>query len=336
MVQSLRLAVFAISFIFLLHTELFAQSTVYASVVSTKLFVVGAANANTGLYYQRPGVDTAWTHSGANRIRAFGVATELSAKGKIMYISSGNGLHKTTDGGKIWRITTGWEITEVLGVTPDQRNGDVVYIATAYGIYKTTDGCVTWKEMNNGLPTLSFTSCVIIDFSDPNKLFCATEDGIYVSNNGARTWKRTGLHVANARVIVQHPTDPATLFAGMENDGIYVTRNGGAWWTKCEAGIDHTTFYAIAFDPTHPDTMYAGGYVSGVYRSIDGGISWKRQGSGIEYQNFHSIAVDPTDGNRVFAGTIFSGIYRSDDAGEHWENAGLPGAQVYRVIIQPY
>ena len=326
-----------ISFFPILHTHVVAQqSTVYASVVSTKLFVVGAANPNTGLYYQRPGDDTTWQHTGASRIRAFGVATDLSSKGQIIYIASGNGLHRTTDGGKTWRITTGWETTEVLWVTPDQRNRDVVYIATAYGIYKTTDGCATWKEMNNGLATPSFTPCVIIGHSDPNTLYCASEDGVYVSHDAALTWKRTGFHARNVRVVVQHPNDPKTLFVGTEDNGIYVTHNDGKWWAKTEAGIDHTTFYTITFDPTHPDTMYAGGYVSGVYKSVDGGMSWKRKSNGLEYQTIHSIAVDPTNSGCVYAGTIFGGIYRTENGGESWKSAGLPGAQVYTIIIQPY
>lgn len=322
--------------LFLSQQQLTAQeSTIYASVLSTKLFVVGAANANTGLYYQHPSEDSTWHHTGATRIRAFGLATDGSSKGKTLYIASGDGVHKTTDGGATWRITTGWEITEVQCVTPDPGNKDVVYATTPYGVHKTIDGCVTWKLMNNGLQFPFFAQSIIIDHSDPKTLFCAMEQGVYVSHDGAANWRRTGLHVANTRVIVQHPNDPKTLFVGTENNGLYVTRNGGAWWTKTEAGIDHATFYAIAFDPNHPDTMYAGGYVTGMYKSVDGGASWKRKSNGMEYLTIRSIAVDPKKSNRVYAGTIFNGIHRTEDGGESWKSAGLRSAQVYRVVIQP-
>ena len=36
------------------------ESTVYVSVVATKLFVVGAPNPQTGLFYQHPSADTVW------------------------------------------------------------------------------------------------------------------------------------------------------------------------------------------------------------------------------------------------------------------------------------
>lgn len=311
------------------------QSTVYASVLSTKLFVVGAANPNTGLYYQHPSEDTTWHQTGATRIRAFGLATDASSKGKTLYIASGNGVHKTTDGGATWRITTGWEITEVQCVTPDPTNKDVVYIATPYGVYKTMDGCATWKQMNAGLAFPFFAQSIIIDHSDPKTLYCALEEGVYVSHDAAVSWKRTGLHVANARVIVQHPNDPKTLFVGTEDKGIYFTSNGGKWWSKIEAGIDHGTFYAIAYDPSHPDTMYAGGYVTGVYKSVDRGVTWARRYNGLDYLSIHSLAVDPTNSNRVYAGTIWGGIYRSDNGGENWKSVGLPAAEVWTIVIQP-
>jgi photosystem II stability/assembly factor-like uncharacterized protein len=313
-----------------------AQSTVYASVVSTKLFIVGAANANTGLHFQKTEDDTTWKHTGASRIRAFGVDVDATSKGKTLYIASGNGLHKTTDGGSTWRITTGWQITEVMHVAPDQRNSDVVYIATAYGIYKTTDGCATWKEMNDGLGSPAFTPSVIVDHSNPSRLFCVSENGLFVSNDAAGSWTLTGFHGRNVRCVAQHPTDPNTMLLGTEDNGIYLTRNGAKSWTKSEAGLDHRTFYAIAYDPIHPEIIYAGGYVSGVYKSVDGGVSWARKSAGVEYQTVRSIALDPTNPNRVYVGTIFKGIYRTENGGETWKTAGLSGSQVYRIVIQPY
>src|SRR5512137_845146 len=83
------------------------ESTVYASIVATKLFVVGAANPRTGLHYQHPSADTAWQHAGPNNIRAFGCAVHLGSQQRVLYIAAGNGLHKSTDGGTTWRVTTG-------------------------------------------------------------------------------------------------------------------------------------------------------------------------------------------------------------------------------------
>lgn len=311
------------------------QSTVYVSVVSTKLFVVGGPNPQTGLFYQHPSDDSLWQHTGRNNIRAFGVAVSVPSKGQLICTASGNGVHQTTDGGATWKITTGWQITEVLGVVIDPRDDHVIYCCTPYGVWKTTDGGTTWNEMNKGLASL-FVSSVIVDRLNSGIVYCATEDGVYRSDDGAKTWKRMGLNIGGAKVIVQHPTNTSVLVAGTEDHGIYFSRDGGKIWQKSEAGLDHATFYTIVFDPNNPVTMYAGGYQTGVYKSTDGGNSWKRTNEGLTALNVHGIAVDPTNSNRVYAATMWGGVFRSDNGGKSWRNVGLNGSQVWTILIQPF
>jgi len=305
------------------------ESTVYATVISTKLFIVGAANPQTGLFYQHPAEDTVWHHTGAPNIRPNGMAYDPSDD-NVFYIASGNGLHKTTDGGRTWRITTGWEITEILWVSVDPRKTSTVYIGTAYGIYKSTDGCVTWKHTLTG-----FTSSVIVDKANSSILYCSTENGAFKSVDAGETWSRSGLSIKRTRTIAQHPKNPAILFVGTEDNGIYMSRDAGKTWTKIEAGVDHSTFYTIVFDPNNPEIMYAGGYVTGVYKSVDGGKRWKRNFKNFLVESIHSIAVDPNNGRRVYAATIGDGVYRSDDGGDSWINAGLHGSQAWILSIRP-
>ena len=311
------------------------QSTVYASVLSTKLFVVGAANPETGLYMQRPAEDTAWHHLGAANIREFGVAVYAPSRGQVICLASGNGVHRSTDGGKTWKITTGWQITEVLCVVIDRRDPNITFCGTPYGVFRTLDGGLNWTECNTGIGE-KFTQSIIIDYTNPAALYCATEDGLYLSTNRGDSWQRTGLNVGGVRVVAQSPKDAHMLVAGTDDYGIYITHNGGRYWEKSEAGLDHQTFYEIAFDPSNPEVLYAGGYVTGVYKSTDGGTSWARKNNGLPVLNIHSIAVDPTNSSRVFAGSMWGGIYRSDDGGETWRNVGLKGSQVWQIVVEPY
>ena len=307
---------------------------VYVAVVATRMFIVGAANPRTGIHFQTPANDTLWNHTGPNNTRAFSIATYQASKGQTLYIGAGNGVHKTTDGGKSWRVTNDWRMTEVLWVAPDQTDPRTVYAATAYGVQKTSDGCQTWALSNKGLET-PFTPCVIVDRTNPRTLYCATESGAFRSDDAAATWHKMGLNVGGVRVIAQHPKNPLVLLAGTEENGVYVTRNGGKQWAKCESGIDHTTFFAFAFDPSNPETVYAGGYVTGVYKSTDGARSWKRMNNGLASLSIHSLAVDPTDGNRVYAAAYWGGVYRTDDGGGVWRNVGLTDSCVWTVIIEP-
>jgi photosystem II stability/assembly factor-like uncharacterized protein len=308
------------------------ESTVYVSVVSTKLFVVGAPNPQTGLFFQHPSADTVWEHTGPKNIRAFGCALGPGESGPALYIAAGNGVHRSTDNGKSWRITTTWKMTEVLWVEPDPRDASVVYAATPYGVFGTSDGCSTWRDLSAGHAG-GFTSCVRVDIRDSGRLYCAAEDGAFRSPDRGVTWERMSLHVRGIRAIAQHPSDPRVLIAATEENGIYVSRNGGDWWEKSEAGVDHTTFYTVAFDPSAPDTVYAAGYVTGVYRSVDGGGRWKRMNQGLTDLTFHSLAVDPRDGRRVYGASHGGGIFRTDDAGETWRHVGKAGAQVWHIEI---
>jgi photosystem II stability/assembly factor-like uncharacterized protein len=220
-------------------------------------------------------------------------------------------------------------------VVIDKDDPHLIFCTTPYGVFKTLDGGATWVECNNGIKQL-FTSSILMDHSNSSTLYCSTEDGVYRSEDRGNSWKRTGLTVGGVRVVVQHPKDSNTLFAGTDNNGIYVTHNGGKYWEKCAAGLDHSTFYAIVFDPNNPQILYAGGYVTGVYKSTDGGQSWKRINDGLTNLNIHSLAVDPTNSNRVYAGTLWSGVFRSLDGGASWHSAGLTGSQVWTITVQPF
>lgn len=312
------------------------RSTVYTSVVASGAFVVGNTAQKTGLFIQRTSDGKAWRHTGWDKVRAFGAAVDTAQKGKRCFIAAGNGVHMTTDGGANWRITTDWRMTEILGLALDQSDPDTLYAATPYGIFRSTDGAASWVEKNKGLARLPFTSSIIADGSAPAVVYSATEDGVYRSADAGENWARLPLAVGGIRAIAQNPKDAKMLAAGTEDNGIYISRDGGDTWTKCEAGIDHNTFYAVTFDPADPAVIYAGGYVTGVYRSADGGLTWKRFNDGLANLNIHSIAVDPADHRRIYAATLGGGIYRSDDSGGHWRSAGLDGAQVWSVMVEPF
>jgi len=315
-------------------TALAQKSTVYATVVSSKLFVVGAANPRTGLHFQTTGGDTLWDHTGPRTSRVFDVAFGPGTDGRVIYLAAGNGVHLSRDFGASWRITTGWDITEVLSVSPDPLDTSTVYAATAYGVCKTTDGCRTWRKMNTGL-TRTFTGRVLVDHTKPSTVYCGGERGLYISTNGGERWTRSGLSVGQVLGIAQHPTKPEVLLVGTEEHGLYRSTDGGRTWTKSEAGVDHRTFYAIAFDPSNPEIVYAGGYVTGVYKSTDGGVRWSRVNEGLGCRTIHALAVDPRDSNTVYAGGYWGGLFRTHTAGERWEAAGLAEAQVWNIMFRP-
>ena len=70
----------------------------------------------------------------------------------------GDGVYKTTDGGKSWKNMGLKESRQIGMIAIDPRNTDVVYVAAEgsvwgpggdRGLYKTTDGGKTWKKVLN-------------------------------------------------------------------------------------------------------------------------------------------------------------------------------------------
>ncbi len=89
---------------------------------------MGAENAPSGLVVS-PDLGKTWGRLCWPNCRAFDVAVDHSSDGRIVYIAAGNGVLKTENGGAMWRITTGWRVTEVQDVevtSIEPSNGDFI------------------------------------------------------------------------------------------------------------------------------------------------------------------------------------------------------------------
>jgi len=133
------------------------------------------------------------------------------------HISIGQGIYKSTDAGKTWKLM-GLEKTGRIGnVIVDPRNPDIVFacsLGTAYGpqqergVYRTADGGKTWErtlfvDENTGCSDLG------MDPSNPHILFAGMwqveirtwgrtsggpGSGLFRSADGGLTWKRLEGH----------------------------------------------------------------------------------------------------------------------------------------------
>jgi photosystem II stability/assembly factor-like uncharacterized protein len=290
------------------------QDTLYMSVLNSRKHRLGALdNPTVGLFVSTD-AGTSWKHKGWTYTRTF--YTEAGSDG-ILWSACGNGVLRSPDNGVKWRITTGWEVTEVLKVKVDPSKPSVVYAATAYGVFKTEDSGETWKEQNAGF-LKPFVSDVVLDRSTRNKLLAGSEDGVYMSTNGGKRWQLAGLKGKGVRTLQQHPSEPNTFFAGTEDDGFFLSSNGGRTWQQSNAGLTQLTVYTIVCDRSNADVLYIGTHGGGVYRSADRGKSWKQMIQGLDNLVVHALLLLPSNPSVVFAGTLNGGLFMSPDRGEHW------------------
>jgi photosystem II stability/assembly factor-like uncharacterized protein len=272
-----------------------------------------------------------WQHRGwRDYIRNF--YSEEGSDGTI-WSACGNGVLHSTDGGKTWRITTDWKVTEVLKVKAAETDPHVVFASSAYGIFRSTDKGASWEKKIQGMRR-PYSGDVCMDRTNPRHVLAATEEGAYLSKDGGEHWVAAELAVKGVRVVVQDPHDAKRFWLGTEEDGVFCSQDGGQRWEQRSTGLDHRTVYTIAVHPKKQDWLYAGTYGGGVYLSTDGGAHWGKRSRGLTDLQVHAIVVLPSDPRVVLAGTLNKGLFRSTDGGETWQFNSHDDSQVWGLSVR--
>ncbi|MHB1194160.1 MAG: VPS10 domain-containing protein [Longimicrobiales bacterium] len=273
-------------------------------------------------------------------------------------VSWGDGVYRSTDGGKTWEhmgLSTSQHVGRIR-VHPEKP--DVVWVAAVgplwaaggeRGVFKTTDGGRTWR---NVLAADQHTGAadLVLDPSDPDVMYAATHQrerraynfvgggpgsGIWKSTDGGETWTklskglptsdmgRIGLDVAKSQ--------PSTVYAVTEGSeqGVYRSDDGGATWRKASDVASIPWFFGeIRVDPTDPETVYHLGVQLQV--SHDGGATWQVAARGV-HADQHALWINPENPAHIILGND-GGLYVSRDRGASWDfSVNLPLAQFYTV-----
>ncbi len=275
-------------------------------------------------------------------------------------VSFGDGVYKSTDGGKTWRHMGLRDSRHISRIVINPRNPDVVYVGVLghafganeeRGVFMTTDGGRTWAktlyvDAEHGISDLD------IDPVNPNVLYAAMwqfrrtpwthksgseRGGVFKSIDGGRTWNKltAGLPKLIGRIGVKvAPSSPNVVYAITESkDGtLYRSDDAGDTWRRVsnQASIVSRGFYYtdVRVDPTNADRVYA--IASTLFVSIDGGRTF-RSITGRTHIDYHSLWIDPADPRRIWQGQD-GGVAVSYDRGETWEYVNnMPLGQFYQI-----
>ncbi|MBI1750303.1 MAG: glycosyl hydrolase [Acidobacteria bacterium] len=281
-------------------------------------------------------------------------------------ISHGDGVYKSTDGGKTWTHAGLKETRTISKIIIHPKNADIVYVAALghvygnnaeRGVFRTMDGGKTWEKV---LYKDEKTGAVDITFvpGNPSILFAALWEagrtpwsmtsggagsGLYKSSDGGSNWKpikgngwpettlgKIGVSVSGGdanRVYV-------ILEALEELGGVYRSDDGGEHWvhTTDDHRLRHRPWYYthVTADPKNTDTVYV--LNTSLYRSTDGGKNFSPVG-GIPHGDHHSLWIDPNNPKRMINSND-GGATISVDGGVTWSRQdNQPTAQFYHVAV---
>jgi photosystem II stability/assembly factor-like uncharacterized protein len=278
--------------------------------------------------------------------------------------NSGEGIYKTIDGGKTWKLMGLEETKTIHRIIIHRDDPDIVYVGATgsawgsnpgRGVFKTTDGGKTWRKV---LFVNDSTGCaeLIVDPTNPNKLIAAMWEygrkpwtfnsggkgsGIYVSFDGGETWKqrtekdglpkgilgRCGLAIA--------PSNPNIVYALVEakENAFYKSTDGGFKWrkTSTDDNIGNRPFYyfEIYVDPKNENRIYS--IHSTLTKSEDGGKTFEPWVGWSVHPDHHALWVSPDDPDYIIEGND-GGLNITHDRGKTWRFAeNLPLAQFYHI-----
>ena len=280
-------------------------------------------------------------------------------------MSAGDGMYKTTDGGKTWEhigLPESHFIGEIAVHPKDENVAWVAVMGHAFGtegneergVYKTTDGGKNWEKV---LYHNRYTGAVDVevDPTNPNILYASLWEayrnpwkmssggegsGLYKSTDGGETWtnisERPGMPkgLMGKIGVAISPVNPDRIWTIIESDhgGVFRSDDSGETWNRVnsERNLRQRAWYYthIVADTQDEDEVYV--LNVGFYKSTDGGESFDRIGT--PHGDHHDLWIDPNDGNRMVVADDGGGQVTYNE-GKSWSSYHkYATAQFYQVI----
>ena len=127
----------------------------YVCAVVNRNYVIGSKITTTSGLHVRE-ANGQWVHVGINDPSVFAVSFDPRDH-DTFYTAAMNGALRTTNGGKSWRVMTGWDITEPKDICVDPHNPDRVYLAHPGGIAVSDDRGMNWTRRERVFQTVENT-----------------------------------------------------------------------------------------------------------------------------------------------------------------------------------
>jgi hypothetical protein len=222
--------------------------------------------------------------------------------------------------------------------------------------------------------------------ADPDRLYASQSSGwfgqlIQRSDDGGKSWEQVGSRFEYDGVPGTHqwydgtphpwefarvwhlepsPTDPDTVYAGVEDAALFRSVDGGQEWQELsglrghgsgpswQPGAGGMCLHTILLDPADPQRIFVAISAAGAFRTDDGGVTWQPINRGLRSDGIpdpdaevghcvHRLAMHPSRPEVLFMQKHWD-VMRSDDAGESWHeiSGDLPSDFGFPIAVHPH
>ena len=239
-------------------------------------------------------------------------------------VSSGSGMWKSVDAGKIWKSIGLPNSRHISRIRIHPQNPDLIYVAVMGDLYKSSD-----------------------------------ERGVFRSTDGGQSWEKIlfANEDAGAVDLVMDPNNPRVLYAstwrirrtpfsldsGGEGSALWKSMDGGNNWENITSndGLPKGVWgiVGIAVSPLNSDRIWTiiENENGGIFRSDNGGKTWRKLNDSRSLRQrawyYSRIYADTKDVDVVYVLNV--NYHRSKDGGKTFERFNAPHGDHHDLWISP-
>src|SRR5437868_11925929 len=165
-----------------------------------------------------------------------------------LYVGTiGEGLWRSLDAGETFTRTCDGMFVEchVRALAIDPRDPRTLYLGSEQGLFRSTDGADHWTRVESPLNGRQIWSVCLLPRNPEVILVGTCPSRLFRSGDGGLTWTEPSVHIVQECPRILHtrvtplaadPTDPQTVWAGVDIDGLLRRRGRGVEWLEVGRG----------------------------------------------------------------------------------------------------
>lgn len=262
-----------------------------------------------------------WVELGGGLPGSAAGAVVVSADGSTIYVTAGDSLYRSTNGGISWTERPGI----VQGSVRDLASaGGRTFAASDSGILRSLDGGRSWTVTADAAD-VGVATAVAVSPLLPDRVFASLGNEVRRSVDGGASFAPAVATAPASAGLAVDPADPDIVWSVGEFETVHRSGDGGATWQTLTASIpDSFRATDIEIAPASgagPSVVYLAGEESFVLASSNQGQSWTPLATGLPggSNDVGDVAIDPADPLHLYAAMDLNAIvYESINGGATW------------------